>query len=310
MHRLNNPKYIEDALKKIKREFDTKKYDFTELTSSIRDYIGFTPISECKINKGTFLARARTKQDNIPYNRLSKITLRQKEFVKSFGRAHVPNQAIFYCSTNDEVAIREATQWHITDFNTLYNRNMLENHDSHKKFVTVSIWKVVEDIHLASLFLNEEVMNKNTVAKYFGDKIKNEIINEHDGGVHKSTELILEFFSNEFAKKTIETESDYLLSAYYANEVYLASKNLKKLDGVTYSTIALDYQGENIAITQEAYKKKIEFETAYHAYVANIASENSPMMIGKLYKVVDCKDDIITWLDLTTGMNLPIDETD
>lgn len=299
-HNFYFPDYIEYALKKIK-ELPNSAKSFEILTQTIRNYLKSVPVAENTIRAGTHLARARTKSDDTPYKFLSEITLRDKKHVKSFGRAHRPDQAIFYCSTNHQVAIREATQWHVTDFGTLINRNMLKDYNPHVKFVTVSIWKVTKDLKVASLFLNNEAMLANPVVRYFGEQVKNGNIKNWDERVVKSKNLILEFFSNEFAKKDIKHETDYLLSAYYANEIHTVSELNRKLDGVAYPTVALDYKGENIAITEDAYKDKIEFVTAYHNYVANIEFDNKPMAIGEILEVVDKQGDKLTWKDIPTG---------
>jgi len=299
-HRLYYPDYIEYALDKIKEIANTTK-SFGNLKLSIRDFLESIPVVENTIKIGTYLFRARSKSDNTPYEFLSQITLRDKRYVKSFGRAHRPNQAIFYCSTNHEVAIREATQWHVTNFGTLINRNMLKDYNPHVKFVTVSIWKVIKDLKVASLFLNNEAMVVNPVVRYFGEQVKNGNINNWNEKVVKSKNLILEFFSNEFAKRDIKHESDYLLSAYYANEIYTFSGLTRRLDGVAYPTVALDYKGENIAITEDAYKDKMEFVTAYHNYVANIEFNDRPMAIGEFLETVDLQGDKLIWKDIPTG---------
>jgi hypothetical protein len=305
-HRFYYPEYIEFALKEIKQR-DFSNHSFDQMKKIVHGYLGSTPVMETTLKKGNFLARARTKKDDTPYNRFSKITVRDKQFVKSYGRAHRPDQSIFYCSTNHHIAIREATQWHQNNFGILINRYISGDYNPNVIFVTVSIWKVIKDLKVASLFLNRDAMSADPVVKHFGNKAINENINNWDERVVKSKNLILEFFSNEFAKKEIRSEKDYLLSAYYANEIYLTSA---RLDGVSYPTVALDYKGQNIAITEEAYKEKLEFVTAYHNYVANIELNDDPMGIGEIYQVKERKGDILIWEELTTGKILPIDESE
>jgi hypothetical protein len=305
-HRFYYPEYIESALKEIKLR-DFSNHSFDQMKKIVNDYLGSTPVMETTFKTGNFLARARTKKDNVPFNRFSKITIRDKQFVKSYGRAHRPDQSIFYCSTNYPIAIREATQWHKNDIGTLISRYISGDYNPHVICVTVSIWKVIKDLKLASLFLNQDAMSANPVVKHFGNKTINDNINNWDKRVVKSKNLILEFFSNEFAKKEIRSDKDYLLSAYYSNEIYLAAA---RLDGVTYPTVALEYKGENMAITQDAYKEKLEFVTAYHNYVSNIEINGEPMRIGEIYQVEERKDDILIWKELHTGKILPIDESE
>lgn len=299
-HKFYYPDYIEFALSKIK-ELPTGSISFDLLNQTIKTYLDSIPVVVNTIKAGTFLARARTKSDANPFKLLSEITLRDKKDVKSFGRAHRPNQAVFYCSTNDEVAIREATQWHVTDFGTLINRNMLKDYDPHVRFVTVSIWKVKKDLKVASLFLNTNAMEANPVVRFFGEQVINGNIKNWDERVVKSKNLILEFFSNEFAKRNIFNENDYLLSAFYSNVIHTISNLTHQLDGVVYPTVALNFQGENIAMTEDAYKDKIEFVTAFHNCVSNIEFNGRPMAIGEILEVVSRQGDKLIWKDIPTG---------
>jgi len=296
----NHPEYIEYALGKIK-EIDTSKISFSDLTKTIRDYIGGIPVIENTFKAGTYVARARTKSNDLPYRNLSEITLRDKEYVTSFGRAHRPNRAIFYCATDHEVAIKEATQWHITDLGVLINRKMLKDYNPHARFVTVSIWKVKEDLKLASLFLNDKAMESNSRVKYFGENIINQNENNWNENFLKSKNMILKFFSDEYAKSDIKQESDYFLSAYYANEIHTFSESTGKIDGVVYPSVAHEFRGENFAITETAYKNKLEFVKAYHNYVANVELNHRPIAVGEISETIDNQNGKLTWKDIPTG---------
>ena len=294
----NYPEYIEYALGKIK-EIDTSKISFSDLTTTIKNYIGGIPVLEITFKAGGYVARARTKSNEIPYKNLSEITIRDKKSVESFGRAHQPGRAVFYCSTDEKVAIKEATQWHITDLGVLINRNMFKEHNRHRRFVTVSIWKVKKDLKLAALFLNKKAIELNSRVKYFGEEITNHNANIWNSNVLKSKDLIL--FSNEFAKSDIRQESDYFLSAYYANEVHTFSENTSKIDGVVYPSVAHDFKGENFAITELAYKNKLEFVKAYHNYVANIELNDNPFVIGSILENIENQNGKLIWKDIPTG---------
>ncbi|MCW8898110.1 MAG: hypothetical protein OQJ96_05875 [Flavobacteriales bacterium] len=280
----------------IKGLLNTEK-SFDEISNIIIQSLGGIPIVSQTIKKGHYLARARTKSDDKPYNKLDQIINRKKEYVKSFGRGHCPNESIFYCSTKPYTAIREATQWYINDFGTLLSRNMLQDHNQHVKFVTVSVWKVVEDLSIASLFLNEQAMQANEVVNFHGRNVLNTISNKWKPEIVKSKNMILKFFSDEFAKKNILSERDYLLSAWYSKHVYLAAEQFGKLDGITYPSVAFDYLGENLALTDKAFKTKLKFEQAFHNYVANIEFDNKPMAVGTIYETTGVESNCLIWKD-------------
>lgn len=306
----NYPDQIKITLNKIK-QYDFYGYDFKQITLLIRKYLEALPVIVNTFKSGNYLARARTKENDIPYNRFSKITLPIKKLVKSYGRANIPGQTVFYCSSDYETAIKEATQWHITDAGTLISRKMLDqNYNPHVKFVTVSIWRAIKDLKVASLFLNKEAMQSNPIVNYFGNKVYSENPNLRNDKVKESINLILEFFSNEFGKKDIKNEKDYILSAYYANEIYNMYKLNQKIDGILYPSIAYDYKGENFALVEEAYKEKLEFVTAFHNIVYNLEHNGKPLQIGEISQVYNQVGDVFTWKDLPIGEILPIDESE
>ncbi len=293
-HIFNFPDRVQSELRMIKGLLGTEK-SFDEISNVIKNSLDGIPIVSQTIRKGNYLARARTKPDDTPYENLREIIHREKEYVKSFGRGHCPSQSIFYCSTEPYTAIREATQWHINDFGTLLSRNMLQDYNQHVKFVTVSVWKVIEDIKVASLFLNEQAMQANDVVKFHGSNVLNTVSNNWSSEVIKSKNMILKFFSDEFAKKNIQSERDYLLSAWYSKHVYLAAEQFGELDGITYPSVAFDYSGENLALTDKTFKTKLKFEKAYHNYVANIEFDGKPMVVASIYETTGVEDERLIW---------------
>ena len=71
-------------------------------------------------------------------------------------------------------------------------------------------------------------------------------------------EFLLEFFSDEFAKKDIKDDSDYKISAAYTN----IAINNRNYAGVLYPSVRSDYQGYNIALTIPAVENCLDLELA------------------------------------------------
>lgn len=317
-NRAQQPDYVEYALNQLRAEHRAGS-SFEKLSDQYAQFIGVMPMSVCTIKAGSLLVRARKKRDPIPFNRFSKITMRDATLVKSYNRASVPGKSIFYgCVGNElgqDVAIREATQWHITDLGTLTSRNLLKDYQPWSGFACVSIWRVKEPLTLASLFLNQTAMEINPTARHFGGSTLNDNINNWDELTEKSKKLILQFFSDEFSRGDIRQERDYFLSAYYANSVMGVDVPPGKIDGVVYPSVALQFRGENVALSEIAYRK-LEFDTAWHCYIANVEgigeqmANGHPVGVGELYEVVEREGDLLRWKDLTTNELLPLDDSE
>lgn len=69
-------------------------------------------------------------------------------------------------------------------------------------------------------------------------------------------EFLLRFFSDEFAKKTINSDCDYKISVAYTEMAI----NFKGLSGVTYPRVRTNYEGFNVALTIPAVEKYLDLE--------------------------------------------------
>jgi hypothetical protein len=122
--------------------------------------------------------------------------------------------------------------------------------------------------------------------------------------------LILEFFSQEFGRLDVKHEFEYLCSAYYAYEVYnseILEDRSAKLDGVKFASIANDLRGENYALSEEAFKNKIDFLGANFCYTYNnnvgkIENEGAAM-IGRINAAMLKDDFTFEWTESTNDFD-------
>lgn len=264
------PDYIEVALKDFENK-DWSKKSFSDLIREFRTTFISIPFFPVVLKKGSFVFRGRKKSifHEGPFERLDEIGIKPKQFVTSFGRANIPNQSVFYCCTKPETVAREVTQWYINDSGRaqdLISRNIME-FDPFTQLMTISIWEVKEDLILASLLFNDYSINNDPLFKEFDSQRKIVDKNQNEN-IIKSKNLILDFFCKEYAKPDVKFEEDYKYTAYYAFEIYNTIK--PKLDGLIYSSVANNYDGENIALTEDAFKQKLKFITATYCYTANV----------------------------------------
>lgn len=304
-HPFNDPTSIEQSLK----EFKNINWDGKILQDVINEYFkrfASLPLYKNVVKKDTVLFRGRINGKDELFDSLDKISITPQEYVKSFGRANIPKQAVFYCSTNEETVVREVTQWYINDsgrFQDLLTKGVIGmNWNPNVSMITISAWRVTEDLHLALLFGNEE---KRSLAVQECHKHRMQVAK--NSNFEKSRNLIIDFFSQEFGKLNVRHEMDYLYSAYYAYEVYnsnfeSSSGNSIKFDGVKYASIANDIRGENIAICEEAFRNKIEFLGANFCYTLNtqwvpLKDTNNTATIGNIQSALLKNDNTFKWID-------------
>ena len=225
--------------------------------------IPFYPIN---IKKGTILFRGRKNDEyKFPiFKNLDEISLRSDDQVQTFGRANIPKQSVFYCSTDEITVVREVTQWYVNDTGRaqdLHTKGIIDmGWSPFTSMMTISAWIVTEDLCLALLFSPQD-NQRSLEIQDFAKKRLNLDINENESS-NLCSNLIIDFFSNEFAKNDVKHHFEYLYSAYYAFEVFHdhgLNNQGKKYDGVQYVSVANDYKGENFALSRKAFEKKIQF---------------------------------------------------
>lgn len=262
-HPYEYPDYIGQALYEFKNRDWTGKI-FNDIIREYRDTFVTVPICHIKIPKGTVLFRGRKNEGDKLFARLDEIGLKSKDKVHSFGRANIPGQPVFYACTNQETVAREVTQWYINDSGraqVLFTRGLMgKGWNRSASFITISAWHVIEDLNLGLLFSADEKKRTPGIQRSAVEREK-PFIGQSEN-YHKSFHKILDFFSNEFGKIDVKNELEYIYSAYYAYEIYHQTNKqnpLLKLDGINYASIANDCRGENIAICESSFRRKIVF---------------------------------------------------
>jgi hypothetical protein len=104
-HPFDDPDHINESLIKFKSSVSDGKI-FQDLINEYRNTFKTIPTFPIKVSKGTILFRGRPNEENSLFKDLKQISIKPKEKVESFGRANIPNQAVFYCSNNEETVVR------------------------------------------------------------------------------------------------------------------------------------------------------------------------------------------------------------
>jgi len=287
---------VRNRIKELKN-INLSSISLDELDKMLNNVFEFIPFPAGLIAQDKIIYRARVNENEKEFENITDLGIKPKELVMHFGRANLPNESIFYSASNLGLACAEV----LHNLKDSYNRKIKI------AVTTISEWKIQKEIYISPIFNSKSVLNirkdmesiikKNS--KYFLSKelLKKDIIDISD--------LILEFFSDEFSKNNIVTPDDYKLSVWYVynltrlNDIAMEKYGRKKYDGIAYPGVAMKYRGDNIALFNFDLDSKIKFITAYKIICTNYDFENGKFDFAKIRKVdsVD-KNGKLNWIDL------------
>jgi hypothetical protein len=167
---------------------------------------------------------------------------------------------------------------------------------------------VKEELNVAVLFNADVPKGSLTIHEY--EKYNQNMPIQENKNRLKSRNLILDFFSKEFGRLDVKNEYEYIYSAYYAYEIYnnkITEDPLVELDGVKFVSIANEYGGENYALSEKAFRSKIDFLGANFCYTYNnkigkIENEGNAI-IGRINSAL-LKDDLtFDWIKSTNDFD-------
>lgn len=158
---------------------------------------------------------------------------------------------------------------------------------------TVGVWRVLKDLHVAPIYYSDTVCKvREDIAKY---KAGNREFMRSKNIVSHSpidvSDLIMEFFCEEFSKNPIDFPEQYKFSASYARRIkqansFLAEEHLdKSFNGLIYPSVAYKFKGDNIALFGENLESKIKLETAYKIVCTDFDFDNGRLKSYFLHEI-------------------------
>jgi len=295
---------VVDCIKKLK-SLNLEKYDLKELNKMVNEGFHLIPFQHAFLAKGTNIFRGRVNHnlikigDNLVVNR-DTFDFKINEFsmktsgLTEYNRASIPGEATFYGSSNLNLACTEVLQNIKKTF--VPNKNAL--------FVTVGKWKVKKDLHMAPIYFSEKVsVLRKDIANYKSHYKSNARKIHKIPKAHDVSDLIMEFFCDEFCKKNIQSHHDYKLSALYArmlkdlNKVITAQRKMYIYDGLIYPSVAMNYAGDNISLFGENIDSLIELENAYKVLCFNFdfTAEIPKFNIAVIDEMDSNENGVIQW---------------
>lgn len=242
-----------DKVTSALRSADLSKVSYQKVLYSLMNDLRFIPFVTAKLKAGHHIERARINEPNQVFYSEKEISYRTDfQNIKRYGRANSPGQSLFYG------AVKTENIKHPRIINLLETSEMFRSADRKcdAEFVmTVGKWRIKEDFEVI-----ESVFNKHNIEtipqikqsyEYHLNNLKAEMPDRID-----DIEFLLEFFSDEFAKKAIKSDDDYKISVAYTD----LAMNFLKAAGVAYPSVRTDYQGFNVALDIHAVENFLELE--------------------------------------------------
>jgi len=204
---------------------------------------------------GKVIMRARPISETEPINRISDLSYKPQELNKTYQRASTPENTMFYgCTISDKpkdndvmnnrvIGAFEAVPW------------LRDKTASGVQRIGYGKWIVHETLNLVAIVFNDDFYKANSYTKELVDGF-NDFIDEHPD-MKENTIKVTNFLAQEFGKKEINDQSDYLISALFSEIVVN-----KGFDGILFPSVRLEGRGYNVAITPEAVDAKLQLEVA------------------------------------------------
>jgi len=239
---------------------DLSRVNYLRIINILVNELRSVPYTTTKLKAGHFIERARINKSGEIFNSEAEITYRTDfENIKEFGRANAPQQSMFYGAIKSD-HIRNPRIVNLFESSELYRQS---DKDLNEFIMTVGKWKIKQDFEVALMTFNKKIIENipstRIAYEYHYNNLKKDFPDRID-----DIELVLEFFSDEFAKKNIKTHNDYKISSAYSE----LAINVNGLNGVIYPSVRTDFQGTNVALTPQAVENYLELEVVamFHIY--------------------------------------------
>lgn len=224
------------------KSLDLSNYPVDSVRKLIRDLGGFLTI-KTTLHKGEIIIRARPNEKGERFTTRSQLSYKPSHLNTSFQRASTPNMTMFYgaidTGTDNQLNLSRVTS-------TLESASILSNNSiDGEQTITISKWMVTHDIHLLTICHNKDFIPKNPETQKLFELYK-KYLTPFPIEDQNRFKIITEYFANEFAKKEISNDYDYIISAIFTEFAIQLGIN-----GVFYPSVKVDGKGFNVAIFPE-----------------------------------------------------------
>ncbi len=231
----------------------------TQPVEDIKNYIaqlGPTPGIGYTLHPGFPIFRARPNEsDEEVFTTRSQLSYKPQIFNTSFQRASTPNKTMFYGSILPpeigEDDINNARLTACLEASKSFRNNLFNSNEK----ITFSRWEVKNDINLLIILPGFSNDNQDSFLNRMNSELNKILITDRILSIR--TKLINEFFAQQFANPNIRFDTDYIISALFAE-----SKLEYGFDGIIYPSVKAKGRGYNICITPGCVDKNLQLTAA------------------------------------------------
>ena len=253
------------------------------------------PILISQIHAGNYIERIRINKNDEIFTKKTELSYRTDlNNISRFGRANSPGSSMFYGSViSTPISLPRIVALAETD-ELLRSK---EKGKIDKSFIiTVSKWKILEDIRVAEMvFMKNRIKSTPEIEHAYNFHLKNFRANMPEEEVQKLV-AVVEFFSEEFAKASVDFDTDYKLSAAYA-QIALRSGSVK---GLIYPSVRTDYEGSNLALLPEVVDENLLLE---EAIIVHVKIKGKKVFLDNLYRTGELPTDAVNfnWYEMKSA---------
>ncbi len=207
-----------------------------------------------KLKKGETIIRARpNKSDAEVFSKRDQLSYKPEHRNTKYQRASSPDSTMFYGCIIPEILGKEDFDIaRLTAF-TEASKTFRDNPYVAEEKLTFSRWEVKEDINLAMIAYHSRFLRQGSFVDHLNKRFRKILKTTMDFDLLYKSLVINEFFSDQFAKRIIREDYDYLLSALFTEHVIKQG-----FEGVFYPSVQSDGKGYNICLTPEVVNSKLK----------------------------------------------------
>ncbi|MFY0481264.1 hypothetical protein ACI6PS_01560 [Flavobacterium sp. PLA-1-15] len=233
---------------------DFSQLSYTKLIQKIRSLV-FIPFASAKLKSGHYIERARiNKPDQIFYSEKDLSYRTDYENIKTYGRANVPHNSLFYGAYESE-AIALPRYVNLMETSEIFRNLETNNVDNADFIMTVGKWKIINEMEIVEVVFDEKSIENSVdiqrAFEFHSERLKNELPQ-----FVVQFQAILKFFSNQFAKKNIKSHFDYMPSAAYTD----LAINWRRFPGIAYPSVKTEFKGQNVVLSPSAVDANLQLE--------------------------------------------------
>lgn len=245
---------IDEVIQKLK-ETDLSKYPYDEIRE-LFNQVGPKADIVVHLRQDYSIFRGRANTVGEVFDKDSDYSYKPQRFNTTYQRASTPNNTAFYGVIFDNKIKGESEKARATAFGEIFHSGI----DIEKTpKISYGRWEVKrrEQLNLVAIIQEDLYKDKNNLIGELRSSYENFLENCKDEVLRNKTMKFNTFLANEFSKRDIKEDYDYMISAIYSELIF---NHILDFDGIIYPSVRAGGLCFNIAIKPESVDTKMELK--------------------------------------------------